>query len=140
MITPRSYLPGATVKKFIMLFGCLCCVLSIDRAQAQTICWIDRVERNSDGVSVYFIQPRIVQFPGRLVSIDPKKGNTENTKAALNVNLGDEFFSTNVPEDSCGMKVVMEGGKVGIRAHASNCLLVQMTGRCQEVSEFIPAQ
>jgi hypothetical protein len=113
---------------------------------AANICWIDRVEKTPSGVAVHFIQRRFVSLKkangdGRTVIVDPAAAAGDpKTLVALEVELEDTFYSSNLPEDGCGMKVVMKDEKIGVQAQASNCLLARETGKCDEVSVFIEAR
>lgn len=118
---------------------------------AASICWVDRVEKHSDGVLVYFSDARDVvlsheKTPTRyLITATPPPNLTGNPMVlpALPAELNDVIFVRNGPEDTCRMTVVSEAGNIGIRAEAAVALpgIMSMNGnKPQRSSDFIPAR
>lgn len=98
--------------------------------RTSNICWIERVEKTSSGVNVHFTDTRriVLHHAGesaRVIMVRPDAADTdENARGQSSVRavpavLGDELFSSNVPEDSCVMKVVTKADAIGIEASAS---------------------
>ena len=114
--------------------------------RAANVCWIDKVEKTRSGVAMHFMQRRFVNVKHvngdtRRVFVDPAAAADDSrAQVMLEVELGDNVYSSNLPEDGCSMKVVMKDEKIGIQANASNCLLASLTGKCDEASVFIEAQ
>jgi hypothetical protein len=62
----------------------------------------------------------------------PARNGTPEVLRVLHAQLGDKFFSTNTPEDSCQMEVISHGGELGVEAHAAF--------RGTQASDFIAAR
>ena len=97
--------------------------------QARDICWIDRVERMSGGVRVYFSDARTVTIirPGSrgvtvFVDQDKPEAPTSDRLPAqvkrVEGALGDQFMSLNSGHDGCRLTVATQGDKIGLWAQA----------------------
>jgi hypothetical protein len=123
----------------------LCCMAVASPALAAGICWIDTVEKTPTGVAVHFTDRRMISLDSasggsQAVDVDPKAAAGANTSKSLEAKLGDRFSSHNTPEDGCSMEVVSQDGKIGVMAHATNCMMARMTGKCDQVSNFVEAK
>jgi hypothetical protein len=110
--------------KYAQGFALTLLVLAIGQAaSAKDICWIDRIDRTTIGVRVFFSESRIVFVvrPGKSTVVEanqnvPERAEAGNTPArvrSIDAALGDQL-RTNNNHDGCTMTVATQGDVPGL--------------------------
>jgi hypothetical protein len=143
-----------------LFLSCLCLPLVVTVASAKApkeksansavtpatrhICWISRVDKAGTGVDVSLFATRSVSvvhagaedtYLVRAAGLPSGLGESDSL-SALHLEVGDRVTSHNSPEDTCSMEVIVQGGQIGVSAHAA----VHLPGLpANEATDFIPA-
>ena len=133
VLTPTSF-DIVTMKRNVVATAFATTVLALPTiGHAQHLCWVERVVQTQDGMALHFashanlrVSVAHQESPGQRTSFLVGDGvarlqnpsGSAGDEAEVVLQIGDEAYASQLPEDSCVLRAVKQGDQVGIVAEA----------------------